>query len=312
MTSTGMISWPTLAPFARVTPRRRGGPRCELFTYDSGPDSTDKKTPIVLVHGLGDEADSWRHVFASLSADRRVMAPDLPGFGRSRALGSKLGFARDRANLALHAKAILSVLEETGPAILVGSSLGAAVAELVAFQRPELTRALICIDGGLPSSGKASPGLLLSLMPFVGKRGYRAYRQNHEAAYRSLKPYYSSLDGLSEEDRDFLRKRVIDRVESDAQMHAYYSSLRSYVATAAFKASRFTRGLSTLAERNVPMLAVWGDADRIIPIDSLEALSAAAPSLERAVIAGAGHLPHQERSKETIDAIIKFLNRHGL
>jgi len=266
----------------------------------------------VLVHGLGDEADSWRHVFAPLAADRRVVAPDLPGFGRSRTLGSKHGFARDRANLALHAKAILSVLEETGPAILVGSSLGAAVAELAAFERPDLARALVFVDGGLPSGGKASPALFLSLLPFVGKRGYRAYRKNHEAAYRSLKAYYSSLDGLPEEDRAFLRERVIDRVESESQMNAYYSSFRSYVATAAFKSARFSRGLSALAVRDLPILAIWGDADHIIPIASLEALAAAAPYLERAVIASAGHLPHQERPEETVAAITGFLDRHGI
>ena len=311
-----MKPFATLAPFAREFAPRRGDERRNraanftIFAYDSNPTGTGEKTPIVLVHGLGDEADSWRHVFAPLAADRRVVAPDLPGFGRSRARAR--GCRRDRANLALHAKAILSVLYETGPAILVGSSLGAAVMELVAFERPDLTRALVFVDGGLPSGSKASPALLLSLMPFVGKRGYRAYRRDHDAAYQSLEPYYSSLAGLPEKDRAFLRERVIDRVESDAQMNAYFSSFRSYVATAAFRASRFTRGLSALTARGVPMLAIWGDADHIIPIASLDALAAAIPSLERMIIPGAGHLPHQERPRETIAAINAFLKRHSL
>jgi len=311
-----MKPFATLAPFAREFTPRRGDERRNstanftIFAYDSNTGATGGKTPIVLVHGLGDEADSWRHIFAPLAADRRVVAPDLPGFGRSRA--RTRGCRRDRANLSLHAKAILSVLEETGPAILVGSSLGAAVIELAAFERPDLTRALVFVDGGLPSGGKLSAGLLLSLMPFVGKRGYSAYRRNHDAAYRSLGPYYSSLEGLPEKDRAFLRERVIDRVESDAQMNAYFSSFRSYVATAAFRASHFTHGLSGLTARGIPMLAMWGSDDHIIPIASLDALAGAIPSLERMIIPGAGHLPHQERPRETIAAINAFLKRHSL
>ena len=38
---------------------------------------------VVLVHGLGGFAESWRHNIASLAARATVYAVDLPGFGRS-------------------------------------------------------------------------------------------------------------------------------------------------------------------------------------------------------------------------------------
>jgi pimeloyl-ACP methyl ester carboxylesterase len=41
---------------------------------------------LLLVHGLGDEADSWRHVLLPLAERYHVVAPDLPGFGRSESL----------------------------------------------------------------------------------------------------------------------------------------------------------------------------------------------------------------------------------
>ena len=55
--------------------------KIDLFVYDTGEDD---RTPLVLLHGLGDEADTWRHVLPLLQADYRVIAPDLPGFGRSQ------------------------------------------------------------------------------------------------------------------------------------------------------------------------------------------------------------------------------------
>lgn len=54
--------------------------RINLHLYDSDDGSS---TPVLLIHGLGDEADTWRHVFPLINVDYRAIAPDLPGFGRS-------------------------------------------------------------------------------------------------------------------------------------------------------------------------------------------------------------------------------------
>ncbi len=54
--------------------------KIRLQVYDTGGDA---KPPVLLLHGLGDEADTWRHVLPLLQPDYRVLAPDLPGFGRS-------------------------------------------------------------------------------------------------------------------------------------------------------------------------------------------------------------------------------------
>ncbi|HEU5086699.1 MAG TPA: alpha/beta fold hydrolase, partial [Roseiflexaceae bacterium] len=67
-----------LQPYARLV--QAGDVR--LHVYDSGAGEAGG-TPLVLVHGLGDEADTWRRVFVPLAQRRRVIALDLPGFGRS-------------------------------------------------------------------------------------------------------------------------------------------------------------------------------------------------------------------------------------
>jgi pimeloyl-ACP methyl ester carboxylesterase len=285
---------PILAPFARTlcVP----GVSESLFMYDSGPSSADHggqaRYPVVLVHGLGDEADTWRHLFPLLARRTRTLAPDLPGFGRSNASA--------RVTVRLHAEAVLEVLRETGKAVLVGNSLGAAVAELVAFRAPELVAAIALVDGGLPSAGKLSPALLASLVPGAVERPYRAWRADHEGAYRTLEPYYASLSGLDAADRDFLRRRVIARVESESQCRAYGSAFRSYLHEAVFRRSFYARRLARLA---MPLLVAWGERDRVIPVSAREPILSIRGDAMTAVIPDCGHLPQQENPAALMEAL---------
>ncbi len=69
---------PELAGYVQNVRLPRSG--LNLFTYQLG----DPNAPaLVLLHGLGDEADTWRYVLAGIAERRRVIALDLPGFGRS-------------------------------------------------------------------------------------------------------------------------------------------------------------------------------------------------------------------------------------
>ena len=289
-----------LAPFAQGLAVPGVSPA--LFFYDSAALPVDAArpkngTPVILIHGLGDEADTWRHVFPGIAKTRRVVAPDLPGFGRS--------VARGHPSIERHAKAVRALLPETGKAILVGNSLGAAIAELVAFREPDRVAALALIDGGLPSGGALTPGLIASLFPGVIERGYRAWRHDHEGAYRSLDPYYANLESLSQSDRDFLRARVIERVESETQCRAYGSSFRSYLRTAIFRSAWYARRLAAL---KVPLLVVWGERDRIIPISARDSLLALRPDTRAETVPESGHLPHQERHHETGEILSRFFD----
>src|ERR671937_1276053 len=86
---------------------------------------------VVLIHGLGGFAESWRHNVRSLAARATLYALDLPGFGRS---------AKPPASysLAYFARAVHAFLDGVGitQASLVGHSLGAAVAGTHALAPP--------------------------------------------------------------------------------------------------------------------------------------------------------------------------------
>jgi pimeloyl-ACP methyl ester carboxylesterase len=304
-----MKPWPALADSAQILPL---GKTNTLFYYDSvrSGDTPGKPAPassapaIILVHGLGDEADSWRHLIPLLAqAGCRTLALDLPGFGRSTAHG--------RINLKRHAEAICRLMEETGaastakPAVLAGNSMGGAVVQMAAAKRPELVKALVLIDGGLPLAARVPGSMLTGALPILGKRWYRSLRKNHEGAYRSLFGYYGDFEKLPQTDKDFLRERVIARVHSSAQERAYFGSMRSTIWTNITGVGPFSRSFRAFPGK---VLILWGELDPLFPPAAAAPLRSLRPDAVFQVIPGAGHLPHQEKPEETAKAILQFIS----
>ncbi len=280
-----------LEAFARRVTLPRS--RAELFCYDAG---SHQSPAVLLVHGLGDEADSWRRVIGPLAASHRVIAPDLPGFGRSPLV------RRRRLSPPFLAGLLLELLDalEVSRVILMGSSLGASLAQVIALRAPDRVARLVLVDGGLLARARLSSSLLLSLVPWLGENRYRSLSRNIDAAYASLMPYYGNLPALPAEEREFLRQRVGERVASETQMRAYFAFFRGYFRWMFFRGKSFAERARKL---DIETLYVWGARDRIIPVSSgQEALSRhvdggrAIARLE--IIPEAGHLPHQESPGE--------------
>ncbi len=249
---------------------------------------------MVLIHGNGDEADTWRHVLPALARTRRVIAPDLPGFGRSS--------PKDSGDLRALAAGVHELIEtlELERVALVGSSMGGAVASAVAL--PERVSSLTIIGGPVPGLPVAqleiNPGIQAMLEPGVGEAYYTGLRdQGQDAAYASLQPYYANLADLSASDQSFLRERVWARVWSDTQRTAFFAALRSMFTLI---------GLSKQLEK-IPLQLIWGEHDQIIPISVAHGILAALPHTRLEIIPGAGHLPQQENPEPVLTALTEFL-----
>ncbi|MGI5287102.1 alpha/beta fold hydrolase [Nonomuraea polychroma] len=98
----------------------------------------------VFVHGLAGSATNWTDLMDELKDTVTGHALDLPGAGYSPAP------ADGDYTVAAHARAVISLMEETGPAHLFGNSLGGAIAVRVAATRPDLVRSLTLISPALP------------------------------------------------------------------------------------------------------------------------------------------------------------------
>ena len=300
-----MKPWPSLADKAFSLNLSFGQ---IIFYYDAAPPDSDPQNSgtapvIVLIHGLGDEADSWRHLIPLLNSEGfRILALDLPGFGRSVAPG--------RISLKNHAAAVLRLLEAAkikpeSPVFLVGNSLGALVAETAAFKKPGLVKGLILLDGSIPG-GPAKIGLLALAKLLFSRKWYRAYRANPEGAWLSLYAYYADLDSMPEADKDFLRERVVARVNSSSQERAFFATQQSLILA-------FGTGFSGYAQKirlfKGKITLLWGEKDRIMPLSSAEPIKSLRNDIELRIIPGAGHLPQQENPVETAKFITEFVNK---
>jgi len=276
-----------LKPYTRTI--NAAGVRLHLYDSGEGMGQT-----FVLLHGLGDEADSWRKLFPLLASRGRVLAPDLPGFGRS-------DHPRRAYTLDFYAQTVEAMLQalHIPKAVLVGSSMGAAVALRMVVRKPDLPSRLVLLDGP-PVRVRINRAQLMFLLPLLGERIYNSLRGSQDAAYATLQPYYYRLGGLPIEDQHFLRERVWARVWSDDQRRAFFSTFRWL----AWEGLKGHPNPSILTQIKIPTLVIWGDHDHIVPLESGKTLQAWIPGARLWVIKDCGHLPQQEQPEELVRLIL--------
>ena len=126
------------------------GPRTEIsiplpsgtlagWTY--GPEDG---TPILAIHGWLQHADCWLPLLPYFPSNRRIIAIDLPGHGRSAHRGTGMGYA-----VSDFTRDIYALLEhlQLAQAHVLGHSMGAMIAFLFAGAFPERVASLTLIDG---------------------------------------------------------------------------------------------------------------------------------------------------------------------
>ncbi len=289
---TPMHSWPGLESYSRTIHLPKSGVNLFAYVVEHRLEPT-----IFLLHGLGDEADTWRYLIGPLSAYGRVVAPDLPGFGRS-----DKPLRRDPAGFLCDVIRELAEQMQTSQGFLIGHSMGAVLTQTVALESPVWLKSQVLINGTLLTQGqRLNPQLLFMLIPGLGEWWYTRLRKNPHAAYETLRPYYYNLDGLPEGERQFLFQRVNQRVWSDAHRAAYFSTLRGLASFAARQPQDLA---SRLAGFEIPTLVVWGENDRIVPPANGQALAQAQPSARLVLLPETGHHPQSERPQALMDALL--------
>ena len=288
-----MRPWPTLIDYGEFVKLTQS--KATVFYYDSG--QSDKPN-LILIHGLGDDADTWRHLFIPLSERFRVIALDLPGFARSEKPSRiySLSYLRDT---------VLEMMEmlNLGNADLMGNSLGAMIAEAIAIKYPDKITGLTLLDGTLTTPVFSYHHfLLLMALPFLGKRSYDDLRTKPKEAYENLRLFYANLDNLPEPDRQFLYQRVNERIWNEKQRDAFLSILHQLVWRLPFLRPYFA---FRIAKLGIPIHVVWGEQDLVIPVKVAYRLTKLQPAAKLTVLPGIGHIPQQENPEAVMQAMLK-------
>lgn len=246
---------------------------------------------IVLLHGWGDSADTWRPLLAELAAiGRRAIAVDLPGFG------SASGLARGPLLPQLDDFAAALVLEWSAgePVVVAGTSLGGAVALRLA------ERADLPIAGVVPVSpaGLERPGWFAGVErdPIV-RRLLDMPMPVPSALVRSLVGADARLDPRASQ------QDVVDAFagndgsrRSAAALLDSGRGLLPELATAPFD----------LAAVACPVLLVWGVHDRLVPGSGARGVLDALPATRVELIEGCGRAPQLEAAGRLLELLAAF------
>jgi pyruvate dehydrogenase E2 component (dihydrolipoamide acetyltransferase) len=236
-----------------------------------------RAVPIVLIHGFGSDLESWLFVQDDLAAADELIAIDLPGHGGStKDVGP--GTVESLAEGIGEALAAIGVER----AHLIGHSLGGAVALSLALSRPAL-----------------AAGVTMIAPAALGSEINRAFIDGFIAANRrkTLIPVLTELVT----NHDLIGNEMAEAILRFKRLDGAEAALRQ-IAEACFKGGRQSITLPGALDRiAVPLTAIWGEADKIIPARHIDTLPA---SGTRRLVPGVGHLPHMEAAGVVRDELV--------
>jgi pimeloyl-ACP methyl ester carboxylesterase len=261
--------------------------------------------PLLFIHGLGSSGYmEWRYNLPAFARSRRVLAPDLPGFGRSDK-------ARLPYGLKLFETAVYDYVRTVGggPMDVVGTSMGGRVAIDFALTHRRLVRRLVLVNSlglGRPRPGPVYP---LVVVPKLGEAILRGVR----GALAGLPPAVirkaaGRLAGMSVDPRQALGDGYLAHLR---ELHAAPGYHEAYLATVRSLARPGTLSsmdlVAQLAVTDIPVLLVWGADDPLFPLEVARRAHRLLPGSGLAIIKAAGHTPQAERPDEFNQIVARFL-----
>jgi pimeloyl-ACP methyl ester carboxylesterase len=249
---------------AGFTPGTVRSDGCDLY-YEAAGDGV----PILLIHPAGATASTWGAAAVELSRIGRVIAYDRRGYARSGTDG-----ARSMSTHTADAARLLEKLEAS-PAVVVGTSAGAAIAVDLAVRRPELVRAVVAHEfpwrfaRSVPSGAQIAALVKIGSLALLGRRV--------DAGEALLRSAYSYRDGGSAWDAFPEEWRQAGRENAGAALVDFRNSIGVYPSAA------------ELGSIRVPVVCSYGSRSPDAMARLVRSLAGVIPTATTHRIEGAGH-----------------------
>ena len=267
-----------------------------LHVQTLGPEPAPDVDTVLMVHGYGASAFSWRYWAPRLAERAHVVLVDLKGSGSAPKPDDGMYRPEDQAELLHH----LILQRDLRRLTIVGHSLGGGIALLLALRLQD-----------------ESEGRLARLVIVAGA----AYEQRLPlfvalARYRWIGIASFQLLGARMVIRQLLRSIVYDPAAvTDAQVEGYAAplgttgALRALIDSALHLVPDQIDALSArFPELDVPALILWGRHDRVVPMWVGERLLGALPNASCHVFEKCGHIPAEEVHEESFACLTSFLD----
>lgn len=270
--------------------------RAHFLVQGNGP-------PIVLLHGQGENCETWRWVLPALARTNRVFALDLPGAGESAkptAYAAPPSFYADFLLGFIHALGLERVT-------IIGASYGGLIAIRVALAAPDRVDALCLVD----SSGfgrMTNPALMALTIPGFGDSMAAWWSTPVGSAHfawmfgaisfaqplRAPPEWYANMAHLAQTP-GHLRSAVLACLRGELDLLG----------------QREVR-LDELSSVTIPTLIVWGANDAVVPLHHATNASGRFPNSRLVVIPDCGHVPHVEQPQQFIAAVENFIKENEI
>lgn len=260
--------------------------------------------PLILLHGFGASIAYWQSNLTVLSENYTVYALDLLGFGASRKAYTNYGIDLWVQQVYQFWRTMINA-----PVILIGNSLGSLLSVTLASEYPEMVQGLILIN--LPELGQGSQRQPKPIrMVFNGIRKLLTapwwirglfYVARSRPVIRKLgvTGAYPTIYSKQRKEQlvDLFSKPTYDEFASDA-----------FVAIAQSQSSSLTTSVKALLSNlEIPILLLWGERDRIIPITMADSFANVNPNLNLVKFPQAGHCLHDEFPEQFHEVILPWL-----
>jgi 3-oxoadipate enol-lactonase len=251
-------------------------------------EETGSGTPIVFVHAGIADARMWDPQWRSFANGYRLVRLDLAGFGQTPI----------RALPWTHARDVLALLEELElrEVVLVGCSMGGRVCLELAVARPELVRALVLVDSGLPGGDPPD-----AIRAYAEAEDEAVSRGDLDAAVEANLRMWVDGPGRLPEDVDPAVRGAVGEMTRRAlelQVPSWDSLDEELLVPDVAE---------RLSEMRAPTLVVVGDEDVEHMQEIARRLAAGIPDARLVTIADAAHFPSLEQPDAFDEALRGFL-----
>ena len=248
------------------------------------------------MHGLGGQWQNWLENIPRLAQERRVIAPDLPGFGVSE-------MPRDRISISGYGKVVDALIEHLGieRADVVGNSMGGFVASEVAIQFPQRVERLVLVSAAGISSASVSrtPALTVGRIA-TAVTAYTAAR--HQAIARRPWTRHFALAFVARHPSKLRADLVWEGFMKGAGKPGFDDALRACLEY------DFRDRLPEIA---CPTLIIWGEDDAILPAHDAQEFERLIPDARKLLMRDTGHVSMLERPDAFNEALMSFLAERG-
>jgi pimeloyl-ACP methyl ester carboxylesterase len=262
--------------------------------------------PMVLVHGLGGACENWLAVGDRLAEHARVLAPDLPGFGRTPPAGRAITVTAGQRSLHRFLEA--AVRE---PAILVGNSMGGLIAMLQAAREPASVAGLVLVAPAQPRVRGVELGVqaMFAIYALPGVAHWflraRAARLGPEGLVAELLQLLCT-DGSRVPEAVRGAHVALTRARLETMPwadDAFLSATRSLLA----QILRRRRYYKMIGGIIAPTLLIHGRDDRLVPLAASRALLRRKPGWILETFDDIGHVPMLESPARFVDVVVRWL-----